>query len=166
MLPFSQNKLVSYLFYLFFLNGLHFLLLRALFPQWKWNKSWNRRSFGYSGGFSMSLTQWISTFGDGSWWQGTLRHGNVLHSQDPRGREALCRDQTLHQAGSQQLQDCCCCWGSSQGQRGEMTDTKDETSLPTGCGAARLSRDKSCVVLSDGVKDRNIMGHMAVIFDW
>lgn len=46
-----------------------------------------------------------------------------------------------------------------------MTDTQDETSLPTGYRAARLSRDKSCVVLSDGVKDRNIMGHMAVIFD-
>lgn len=123
------KKLVSFLFNFFF-NGLHFLvsslkhslfLLRALFPQWKWNKSWGRRSFGYSRGFPMSPTQWISTFWDGSWWQWTLRHRNVLHSQEARGREALCRDRTLHQAGSQQLQDCCCCSGVLPGAKGRDT---------------------------------------------
>lgn len=117
-------------------------LLRPLFLQWKWNKSWGRRSSGYSGGFPMSPTQWISTFWDCSWWQRTLRRGNVLHKQDPGGREALCRDHKLHQAGSQRLQDCCCC-GVFPGQRGEMTGTKDETSLPTGYRAARLNSDKS-----------------------
>lgn len=59
MLPFSQKKIVSFLFY-FFLSGLHFLvsslkyslyLPRALFPQWKWNKSWSRRSSGFLEGF-------------------------------------------------------------------------------------------------------------------
>lgn len=33
--------------------------------------------------------------------------------------------------------------GSSQGQWGEVIGTKDKRSLPTGYGAARLSRDKS-----------------------
>lgn len=61
----------------------------------------------------VSPIQWMSAFWDGSWWQRLLGQGevdgHVLHDQDPKGMEALCRAHTLSQAGSQQLHDCCRC---------------------------------------------------------
>lgn len=56
--------------------------------------------------------------------------------------------------------------GSSQGQRAEIQGWYKGWDISTGHRGARLNKDKSCVVLNDGVKDRGIMGHMAVIFDW
>lgn len=116
MLPFSQNKLVSFLYY-FFLNGLHFLVsslkqspffAESCFSPMEVKKKLGLKIiwiFWRIPHVSHTVDQYISR-----WLMVTVNPQTWKCSPQRRlKREGRGRDHTLHQAGSQQLQDYCCC---------------------------------------------------------